>query len=41
MTDDPRDHKPNADGTCSLFCTCPTPLTRAEIELLDDLGIFL
>lgn len=33
-------HLPKDDGTCSLLCTCPTPLTDEEAKLLGDLGIF-
>jgi hypothetical protein len=33
-------HNPKLDETCSLLCTCPTPLTQAEADLLGDLGLF-
>lgn len=33
-------HRPKADGSCSLACTCPTPLTRAEVDLLGEIGAF-
>lgn len=33
-------HRPKPDGSCSLACSCPTPLTQAEADLLGDLGIF-
>jgi hypothetical protein len=35
-----REHKPKPDGSCSIFCICPTPLTDEEVDLLGDLGIF-
>lgn len=40
MSEEARVHQPKPDGSCSLTCTCPTPLTRAEIDALDDLGVF-
>ncbi len=33
-------HMPRVDGTCSLLCNCPTPLTKSETSTLHDLGLF-
>lgn len=36
----PTTHVPNSDGSCSLLCTCTTPLSEEESRILAELGIF-
>jgi hypothetical protein len=33
-------HKPKPNGDCTLACTCNTPLTNEELEILDELGLY-